>query len=256
MTGGNRVAKAAPDGYTAGLGTVGSHAFNQTLYKKPLYHAADRLRAGRHDRRPAAASRGAQGPAGQRTSRSSSPTPRRTRARCSTARPASAPPTHLGCLVFNAAIGVDITHIPYQRRRAGDDRPDRRADRLLVPVQHHGDAADQGRHRQADRAARRCSASTCCRTCRPPTSRALANFEAIDLERAVPAQGHAARHRAEAPQRRGPGGRYRCRTAAAQRARHVDRGTRPALAGVPRQVHSRRDREMGSADQGQRHQCR
>ena len=41
MTGGNRVAKAPPDGYTAGLGTVGSHAFNQTLYKKPLYHAAN-----------------------------------------------------------------------------------------------------------------------------------------------------------------------------------------------------------------------
>ena len=41
MTGGSRVAKAAPDGYTIGLGTVGSHAFGQTLYKKPLYDAAN-----------------------------------------------------------------------------------------------------------------------------------------------------------------------------------------------------------------------
>ena len=40
MTGSARVAKAAPDGYTVGLGSVGSHAFNQTLYKKPLYNAA------------------------------------------------------------------------------------------------------------------------------------------------------------------------------------------------------------------------
>ena len=39
MTGSSRVAKAAPDGYTFGLGSVGTHAFNQTLYKRPLYNA-------------------------------------------------------------------------------------------------------------------------------------------------------------------------------------------------------------------------
>src|SRR5262245_27192054 len=38
MTGANRVAKAAPDGYQFVLGNVGTHAQNQTLYKKPLYH--------------------------------------------------------------------------------------------------------------------------------------------------------------------------------------------------------------------------
>ncbi len=40
MTGALRVAQAAPDGYTIGLGTVGTHAQNQTLYKRPLYNAA------------------------------------------------------------------------------------------------------------------------------------------------------------------------------------------------------------------------
>src|SRR3954447_16556149 len=39
MTGANRVAKAAPDGYTFVLGNVGTHAQNQTLYKAPLYNA-------------------------------------------------------------------------------------------------------------------------------------------------------------------------------------------------------------------------
>ena len=39
-TGSQRVARAAPDGYTLLLGTVGTHAQNQTLYKKPLYNAA------------------------------------------------------------------------------------------------------------------------------------------------------------------------------------------------------------------------
>ena len=40
MAGGQRVAKAAPDGYTFLIGNTGTHAYNQTLYKKPLYNAA------------------------------------------------------------------------------------------------------------------------------------------------------------------------------------------------------------------------
>jgi tripartite-type tricarboxylate transporter receptor subunit TctC len=40
MTGAQRVANAQPDGYQMVLGTVGTHAQNQTLYKKPLYNAA------------------------------------------------------------------------------------------------------------------------------------------------------------------------------------------------------------------------
>src|SRR5262249_16824949 len=40
MTGVQRVAQAQPDGYTIVLGTVGTHAQNQTLYKRPLYNAA------------------------------------------------------------------------------------------------------------------------------------------------------------------------------------------------------------------------
>ena len=40
MTGSKRVADAASDGYTFVLGTVGTHAQGQSLYKKPLYNAA------------------------------------------------------------------------------------------------------------------------------------------------------------------------------------------------------------------------
>src|SRR5207253_9191183 len=32
--------KAPPDGYTLLIGNTGTHAFNQSLYKKPLYDAA------------------------------------------------------------------------------------------------------------------------------------------------------------------------------------------------------------------------
>ena len=39
MTGSKRVADAQPDGYVMGIGTVGTHAQGQTLYKKPLYNS-------------------------------------------------------------------------------------------------------------------------------------------------------------------------------------------------------------------------
>lgn len=38
MNGSKRVADAKPDGYTFGIGTVGSHAQNQTIYKRPRYN--------------------------------------------------------------------------------------------------------------------------------------------------------------------------------------------------------------------------
>jgi tripartite-type tricarboxylate transporter receptor subunit TctC len=39
MVGAQRVASARPDGYQVLLGTVGTQAYNQSLYKKPLYDA-------------------------------------------------------------------------------------------------------------------------------------------------------------------------------------------------------------------------
>src|SRR6266481_7208887 len=39
-TGALRVARATPDGYQFVLGTTGTHAQNQSLYKNPLYQAA------------------------------------------------------------------------------------------------------------------------------------------------------------------------------------------------------------------------
>ena len=41
MAGGQRVAKSPPDGYTFLIGNTGTHAFNQSLYKKPLYNAVE-----------------------------------------------------------------------------------------------------------------------------------------------------------------------------------------------------------------------
>ena len=64
MAGGARVAKADPDGYTILIGNSGTHAYNQSLYKKPLYNSRDRFHAGRAGDGIAAHPHRAQGPAG------------------------------------------------------------------------------------------------------------------------------------------------------------------------------------------------
>src|SRR4051812_46005088 len=38
MSGSLKVSQAAGDGYTLMLGSIGTHALNQTLYKRPLYN--------------------------------------------------------------------------------------------------------------------------------------------------------------------------------------------------------------------------
>jgi tripartite-type tricarboxylate transporter receptor subunit TctC len=113
MTGGNRVAKAPPDGYTAGLGTVGSHAFNQTLYKKPLYHAAnDFAPVAMIADQPLLLVVRKDLPVNNLKEFIAYAKANQSKMQHGSAGVGSA--THLGCLVFNAAIGVDITHIPYK----------------------------------------------------------------------------------------------------------------------------------------------
>ena len=65
MTGASRVAKAAPDGYQFVLGSVGTHAQNQWLYKQPGLQRGQGLRAGHPGRLDAAAAGDAQGFSGQ-----------------------------------------------------------------------------------------------------------------------------------------------------------------------------------------------
>jgi len=113
MTGTNRVARAAPDGYQLALGSVGTHAYNQTLYKKPLYNAATdfapvaliaetpQLLVARKDF-PAGNLREfiAYAKANQATMQYGSA--------------GTGSPTHLACSLLNAVIGIDVTHIPYR----------------------------------------------------------------------------------------------------------------------------------------------
>jgi tripartite-type tricarboxylate transporter receptor subunit TctC len=113
MTGAARVAKAAADGYTFVLGNVGTHAVNQSLYPHPLYDAA-------HDFAPVASV--ADTPQ-VLIARTDLPVDglqgfiayvNANQAKMQYGSPGAGSAAHLACALLNAAIGVDVTHVPYR----------------------------------------------------------------------------------------------------------------------------------------------
>ncbi|HZP79604.1 MAG TPA: tripartite tricarboxylate transporter substrate-binding protein [Pseudolabrys sp.] len=113
MTGSKRVADAKPDGYTMILGSVGTHAQNQTLYKKPLYNAAtDFTPVAFLGETPIALITRTDLPVSNFKEFIAYAKEHQKQMQYGSAGAGSA--THLGCVVLNAAIGVDITHVPYR----------------------------------------------------------------------------------------------------------------------------------------------
>jgi tripartite-type tricarboxylate transporter receptor subunit TctC len=113
MTGSRRVADAAPDGHTMVLGTVGTHAQGQTLYKKPLYSSVN-------DFTPVALV--AEVPI-LLTVRKDLPVKdfkefvayaKENQAKMQFGSAGAGSATHLGCVLLNYVIGTNITHVPYR----------------------------------------------------------------------------------------------------------------------------------------------
>jgi len=113
QTGSRRVADSKPDGYTMVLGTVGTHAQGQTLYKKPLYNSMT-------DFTPVALL--AEVPI-ILTVRKDLPvkdfkefveyaTKNQNKMQFGSAGAGSA--THLGCVLLNYLLKTNINHIPYK----------------------------------------------------------------------------------------------------------------------------------------------
>src|SRR5215470_15925754 len=113
MAGSARVARAAPDGYTFVLGNTGTHAQNQTLYKNPLYNAATdfapvvliaetpQVLVARKDL-----------PVDKLSDFITYAKTNQGSMRFGSAGAGS--PGHLTCALLNAAIGINVTHIPYR----------------------------------------------------------------------------------------------------------------------------------------------
>ncbi len=113
MTGGKRVADAKPDGYTMLLGTVGTQAQGQTLYKRPLYNAVtDFTPVVLIAEVPIALLVRKNLPAKDLTEFVAYAKQHQKEMQFGSAGAGSA--THLGCVVLNTAMGTDITHSPYK----------------------------------------------------------------------------------------------------------------------------------------------
>jgi tripartite-type tricarboxylate transporter receptor subunit TctC len=113
MTGSARVAKAAPDGYQFGLGNVGTHAVSQSLSKNPPYNvAADFAPVALFADLSLVLVTRKDLPAGNLQEFIAYAKANQDKMQFASASAGSA--THLGCALLNAAIGVNVTHIPYR----------------------------------------------------------------------------------------------------------------------------------------------
>jgi tripartite-type tricarboxylate transporter receptor subunit TctC len=113
MTGVARVAKAAPDGYQFVLGGIDTFAQNQTLYKKPLYNSVA-------DFEPVALM---VEQAIILVTRNELPVKdlkeftaytKANQGKMQYGSAGAGSGSHLACAQLNAALGVDVTHIPYR----------------------------------------------------------------------------------------------------------------------------------------------
>jgi len=144
MAGGARVAKAAPDGYTLLIGNTGTHAFNQSLYKKPLYDAAaDFEPVGLVSESPRILIARKDLPADNLPQFIAYLKANEKTAQFGSAGVGSG--THLPCVLLNLAIGVNPTHVPYRGEGpVTQDLIGGRIDYLCSTIQNGAAQAKQG----------------------------------------------------------------------------------------------------------------
>jgi len=113
MTGSKRVAEARPDGYTMVLGSVGTHAQNQTLYKHPLYNVVtDFTPVAFLAETPIAIITRPDLPVNNFKEFVAYAKENQAKMQYGSAGAGSA--THLACVVLNSAMGTNIIHVPYK----------------------------------------------------------------------------------------------------------------------------------------------
>jgi tripartite-type tricarboxylate transporter receptor subunit TctC len=108
-----RVAKAAPNGYQFVLGNVGTHAWSQALYKKPAYDTTvDFAPVSLVVESPRTLITPSNFPANSLPEFIAYVKAHAANIRYGSGGAGSA--SHISCVLLNAAIGVDVTHIPYR----------------------------------------------------------------------------------------------------------------------------------------------
>src|SRR5665213_423699 len=113
MTGADRVAKAAPDGYTFLQGTVGTQAQNQTLFKKPAYNSTtDFVPVALAVEAPLVLIARKDLPVKNMKEFVAYARANKDKMQYASAGTGSA--IHLGCALMNMVTGLDIVHVPYR----------------------------------------------------------------------------------------------------------------------------------------------
>ncbi len=111
--GSSRVAKSVPDGYQFVIGNIGTHAWSQSLYKKPPYDTvADFLALSLVVESPRAVITPTSFPANSLPEFITYIRANQATAKFGSAGAGSA--SHVSCILLNAALGVSITHVPYR----------------------------------------------------------------------------------------------------------------------------------------------
>jgi tripartite-type tricarboxylate transporter receptor subunit TctC len=113
MTGMKRLSDARPDGYTIGIGTVGTHAQNQWLYDHPAYNAvADFTPVALIAEVPIVVFARNDLPVNNLKEFAAYAKINQATMQFGSGGAGSA--SHLACVVLNTAIGTNITHVPYK----------------------------------------------------------------------------------------------------------------------------------------------
>jgi tripartite-type tricarboxylate transporter receptor subunit TctC len=108
-----RVVNATPDGYTLVLGTTGSHAYNQTIYKKRRYDAVtDFAPVTLWSEQPMVLE--VRKDLAANTIPEFSALLKSNSAKMQYGSAGAGSTTHLACSLLNSEIGVDVTHVPYR----------------------------------------------------------------------------------------------------------------------------------------------
>ena len=108
-----RVAKAPPDGYQFVIGNIGTHAWSQALYKKPPYSTpTDFTPLGLVVEAPRAIIIPKNFPANTLPEFIAYVKANQNTVKYGSAGAGSA--SHVSCVLLNAALGVEVTHIPYR----------------------------------------------------------------------------------------------------------------------------------------------
>ncbi len=251
MTGSARVAQSPPDGYTFVLGTVGTHAQGQTLYKKPLYNAAtDFTPVALIAEVPIVLIARKDLPASNLKEFVDYTKKNQDKMTFGSAGTGSA--THLGCVVLNTAIGVPTSRmcpIAAPARRCRTCRAD--ASTILCEIITTAKPQIDGGTVKAIAILTK-QRSPALPNLPTAAEQGVPNVEAytwnaIFLPKGTPDAIVKKLHDAALAGDEDAG-----RQGASGGARRHDRVGRPRHAAISRQVRQERDREVGGADQGER----